>query len=129
MLGLRSLFFFASAAVSVIAQTTTPSSQALRDCLQTIEVVDFQFDVTYSTTDDTHYRNQTWRFDPAMCNFTVDVTRMYTQDDTSGTRYTCAGPSTLGNTGFIHAQCSTTLGFIARLAEDGNDSCECSIRV
>lgn len=122
MLGFRSLLLLAWTALFVNAQNYTADVQA---CLRSTDIVDFSTEVTYSTTDDTHYRNATYTYDPVVCTrSTVPIQRITTESEQTGTRYICTSPKVYDNTGVIYSQCSVTLGTLARAAETGDDVCK-----
>jgi len=129
MLTFRSVLFFLAAASStfVLAQTTQDEQATMiSECMESTRISsDFKTQVTYSTTDDTHYQNATWTYDPVACTkITVPITRISTTNDNTGERYSCSSPAAYDASGFVHSQCSITLGAIARAAAEGDADCE-----
>ena len=127
MLGFRSLLLASIAVASVMAATTPNDTETatIRACLKSTEIYNFPTEVTYSTTDDTHYLNATWSYDIASCTtYKVPIGRITAESEFTGDVYTCTGPTQYDSTGFAHAQCSVTLGTLARSAEEGDNSCK-----
>jgi hypothetical protein len=126
MFGLRTFGLITLAAVFVKAQISDQDAATMKACLRTItQSANFETQPSYSPTDDTHYVNSTWTYDPVLCTaISVPVNRIYVENSNTGDRYQCTRPATLDSSGMAYGQCPITLGFQARAAEAGDDLCE-----
>lgn len=80
--------------------------------------MDYEAHPRWSTTDDTHYFNATYGFDPSVClsPATVPVTKFQLIDLNNDVIYNCPYGQ-FDTSGVIHFQCTRTLGQIASDAE------------
>lgn len=81
-------------ALSVAAQAATPDETA--NCLLTLES-NIMTQYALDPTDDTHFFNATWTYDPAFCTSRMVVTRARLINNVGGSTSTCTiqqfGPS------------------------------------
>lgn len=113
------LLFVALCATLAHAQTR----QQIEQCGASINAVSFEENPTWSTTDDEHFFNVTYLYDPASCTTPsqIPVTRIFLTDQSSLRLYLCPAPQ-FDDTGVLYSQCTRSLGQIARDVRDATSN-------
>ncbi|WVR04893.1 hypothetical protein IAU60_001905 [Kwoniella sp. DSM 27419] len=98
----------------------------IQSCANTIQLQNYVPTVSWSTDDALHYFNATFFYNPTLCltPARVPVNRIYLLDINGGLSYNCPKPP-FDTVGWLHTQCTQTLGSIATAAKGGSDLCKC----
>ncbi|EIW72343.1 hypothetical protein TREMEDRAFT_70687 [Tremella mesenterica DSM 1558] len=107
----------------VLAQTQAQ----IQACGNSVQIVGFDLNPTYSTTDTTGY-SVTYSYSPSACtNPQVPVNSIYLTDLDAGLLYNCPIVQ-FSSSGSLTSTCSKTKGQLAQAAEDGDPDWGITIR-